>query len=362
MGGKLLLLLIMLVSASDGAYSAETSPNFPSDVAKFIEDRVPCDHFRGEPRDFDESYKHQFGERALKEEAERAAFLEEMTEKACSNMDNRLRALNKKYAGNKLVVDKLSEYEYLEIGSGYVFIHKDFPNAELIQSKLTAKGFMYVSVMEGKDWRGIDWSSPLPSKLIISIGSEVDVFAAQLAIETLLEYGPKDIGFVVLPKNDGALSLSMLAGRNLIGNNHVYRGNDIQKLLSPNLTRGDFDKFAKQSQPDPSAPCSKEMAACNGKELGCVRLRFAFEAASTCDDKCQLALFEKLQTATIPFHSIVSGRASVPFNCVGYRKDANGTEEGAKCIARLLGLEYRADGCNEDGWPYAAKIFIKDHQ
>lgn len=261
---KSLLMAAMFLLTAGPVYCMEPEQSFPPDVTKFIADRVPCDHFRSEPRDFDESYIRANGKQAEIEQAERADFLEEMTKKTCDQMDKRLRNLNKKYAGNRFIADKLAKYDYLDIGSGYVFIHKDFPNAHLIEQKLVAKGFTSsdVRLMKDKDWLGRNWNDPLPSQLTIQIGSEVDIFAAQLAIETLLEYGTKDIGVVVLQKNDGALSLSMLVGRNLIGNNHIYRGSDIQVLLSPNISRSDFDKFAKQALPDLSAPCAIEMMSC----------------------------------------------------------------------------------------------------
>jgi hypothetical protein len=210
-------------------------------------DRKSCDHFRSEPRDFDESYKRQYGKEAEIEEAERAAFLEKMTGKTCHQMDERLRLLNGKYRSNKLVADKLAAYAYLEIGSGYVHIHKNFPNAQLIQEKLIAKGFMSfdVQLMKGVDRHGLDWNQPLPAKLTIQIGSMVDVFPAQLAIETLLEHGSKDIGVVLLPKGDGGLGLTMLVGSAPVGNYHVYTGSSIQNLLAPGLSEEAFRKFEK---------------------------------------------------------------------------------------------------------------------
>lgn len=356
---KSFLMVPMFLLTTGSVFCMEPEQSFPPDVTKFIEERMPCDHFRGEPRNFDESYIRANGKQAEIEQAERADFLEKMKKKTCDQMDKRLRNLNKKYSGNKFIADKLSEYDYFDIGSGYVFMHKNFPNGKLIEQKLVAKGFMSydVRLMEGKDWLGRNWDDPLPSKLTIQIGSEVDVFAAQLAIETILEYGPKDMGVVVLPKNDGALSLSMLVGRNLIGNNHVYRGRDIQALLSPNLTRGDFDKFAKQALPDLSAPCAREMMSCNGIKDGCVSLRIDFDMPPKINDKYNLALYEKLQAAAIPFSNIGHSPPAAPFNCVGYRRELNGTEEGAKCIARLLGLEFRSEGCNVEDKPYTVKIY-----
>lgn len=365
MRSLLFQLLITLVLASNASYGAEAMQNFPPDVAQFIKDREPCDYFRGEPRQFDESYRREGGKKALEEEAERADFLEKRTNETCANLDNRLRALNKKYASNKVVADKLAEFEYLEVGSGYVFIHKDFPGAKLIQQKLIARGFesFDVMLMKGVDWRGWNWDHPPPTKLTIQIGSEVNVFAAQLAIETLLEYGPKDIGVVVLPKENRGLALSMLVGTKPAGNFYIYSGNEIQNLLVPNLTRSDFDRFTKQGKPDLSIPCSKEMAACNDSRNGCVSFRVYSDATSTCDIECQTKLLEKLQTANIQY-SLLKEILTIPYpnvagatsKCVGYRSDINGTAEGAMCIAKLLGVEYSSAGCNGDGMAYTVRV------
>lgn len=78
-----LLLAIFLVGASATSYvsSEELGITFPTDVQEFISDREACDHFRGEPRDFDVSYKEKVGKKAIIEEAERAEFLEKMKKK-----------------------------------------------------------------------------------------------------------------------------------------------------------------------------------------------------------------------------------------------------------------------------------------
>lgn len=244
---KLLMVVTAIISAANIAHCVEIEQIFPNDVTKFIGDRVPCDHFRSEPRDFDESYKREVGKKAELEEAKRATYLEKMTKKTCAQLDDRLRLLNRKYSSNKLVASKLAEYEYLEIGSCYVFIHKDLPDAKLIQEKLLAKGFMSynVKLMDDVDWRGVNWNQPLPAQLTVQIGYLVDVFPAQLAIETLLAYGPKNLGVVVLAKDNAGLGLSMLVGNKMVGNYHVYTGDSIQDLLTPMLSREAFSEFAK---------------------------------------------------------------------------------------------------------------------
>jgi len=355
---KLLMVVTTIFSAADIVHCAELEQTFPADVTKFIEDRVPCDHFRGEPRDFDKSYMREFGKEAEQEEAERAAFLEKRTEKTCYQMNERLRLLNSKYRSNKHISDKLAKYEYLEIGSGYFHIHKDFPNAKLILEKLVAKGFesFNVKLMEGLDWRHLNWDDPLPAQLTIQIGHDVEVFPAQLAIETLLEYGPKNIGVVVLPKDNMGLGLSMLVGRNPVGNYHVYTSSNIQKLLVPGLSNEAFRKFEKFKETKNTAiECSKLLTKCRNLKGRCVSLIYD---ATTCHGACQAKVLVTLYEAGIV--PTVRTSLTFPLSCVGYRKDIDGTEEGAKCIAQLLGFEFRPEGygfpvwgCNVDAYPYS---------
>src|SRR5882672_8712503 len=67
----------------------------PEEVARFIERRNACDHFRGE-----EAY-----------DAKRREFLEQQMLKLCVGSDKELAGLKKKYSGNKAVVTKLNGYE-----------------------------------------------------------------------------------------------------------------------------------------------------------------------------------------------------------------------------------------------------------
>jgi hypothetical protein len=338
----MLATFLVAVTATTYVSGEELGQTFPTDVKKFISDREACDHFRGEPRDFDVSYKEKVGKKAEIEEAERAAFLEEMAEKTCYQMNKRLTSLNRKYRTNKIVIDKLAQYEYLDIGEVYVEIHKNFPDAKLLQQKLIAKGFSqnYVTLVEDQT---------LPARFIIQIGSAVEVDAAQWAIEALLEYGPKGIGVVVLPKN--SLSFFMfriLIGNNPVGNYQVYTGDSIQKLLAPDLTQQDFEKFAKLIEPEPSGiECSKELTACRKLQGNCISMTVD---PSTCNRDCQMKVIEKLYSV-----GVSAALRTYPmdhYSCVGYRRDISGTEEGAKCIAKLLGYEYDPHGCNTDGRPY----------
>jgi hypothetical protein len=67
----------------------------PEDVARFVERRDRCDHFRGEEA-FD---------------AKRREFLEQQTLELCVGSDQQLAKLKKKYGSNKAVMTKLNEYE-----------------------------------------------------------------------------------------------------------------------------------------------------------------------------------------------------------------------------------------------------------
>ena len=86
----LALLFATLVLSVARAQSA-----LPADVARFVEQRDGCDHFRGEdPYD-----------------AERAKFLKERTRELCAGTDRRLKVLKEKYKTNPQVLSKLNEYE-----------------------------------------------------------------------------------------------------------------------------------------------------------------------------------------------------------------------------------------------------------
>lgn len=73
----------------------------PTDVARFIEKRDGCDHFRGE-----EPY-----------DAERREFLLKNMNKLCKGTDRQLARLKKKYAQQPAIMEKLSDYdEQIEAG------------------------------------------------------------------------------------------------------------------------------------------------------------------------------------------------------------------------------------------------------
>jgi hypothetical protein len=86
---------VLIAIAISFASAAIGQAPLPEDVARFIERRDACDHFRGE-----EAY-----------DAKRREFLEQQTLKLCVGSDKQLAGLKKKYAGNKAVITKLNDYE-----------------------------------------------------------------------------------------------------------------------------------------------------------------------------------------------------------------------------------------------------------
>lgn len=73
------------------------APQLPADVAKFVEQREGCDHFRGEMPDPSERQRMQGVERELR--------------KLCTGTDKKLAGLKRKYARNQTVLDRLNEFE-----------------------------------------------------------------------------------------------------------------------------------------------------------------------------------------------------------------------------------------------------------
>lgn len=261
-----LIVVIAFAFSANVVHCIELEPNqnFPADVKKFIEDRESCDHFSSEPREFDTTYYqggHQDGVALDPEEVERAEFLEKMTAETCYNMDKRLRLLNTKYRANPLVGNKLDAYSYIDIGSCYVEISNTVRFASLIEQRLVAKGFFssYVNLLDIERWQWKLGSPPHfrpgdvlsgsqqrgaspPEKLTIYISSEVDVFSAQLVIETLLEYDFKEIGVVWLPEESRLWHLFI--GMSSVEDSYVYSGAALQRLLTPGLSKKAFRKVA----------------------------------------------------------------------------------------------------------------------
>lgn len=73
----------------------------PSEVAKFIDQREGCDHFRGEVPDPPDRQRMREIEREIR--------------KLCTGTDKKLAQLKRKYAKNQAVLHRLSEFEdYIE--------------------------------------------------------------------------------------------------------------------------------------------------------------------------------------------------------------------------------------------------------
>lgn len=87
-----LFLLSVLTSI---CLQVSAQSKLPADVARFIEKRDGCDHFRGE-EPYDE---------------ERRKFLLDNIATLCTGTDNQLAQLKKKYAGRPEVIRKLNDYE-----------------------------------------------------------------------------------------------------------------------------------------------------------------------------------------------------------------------------------------------------------
>lgn len=237
---KSLLHLSMFILSIENSYGANSETSFPHDVVKFIEDRQVCDHFRGEPRDFDRSYLESGGEKAEREQAERAEFLEQKTKELCTGMDVRIDKLKQQYLTNAAVLEKLDEYDYIEVKpTTSVTMHKYFPNAKLLEQKLK-------KVVWNIKW--LDDES-LPIRWTIQIGHSTDVATAQRIIKTCLEFGPKDLGVEVLAK-EGVFHYyySVTLGGNVDKLHPVYEGDEIKKLLSPDLSQEYFDKLARKKE------------------------------------------------------------------------------------------------------------------
>jgi hypothetical protein len=92
---KSLTAVLFVVAIQFVTSVAQAQQAMPTDVARFIERRDLCDHFRGE-----EPY-----------DAERGAFLKFQIDKYCKGSDRQLATLKRKYERQKDVLSKLNEYE-----------------------------------------------------------------------------------------------------------------------------------------------------------------------------------------------------------------------------------------------------------
>lgn len=77
------------------AHAAEK--RLPPDVAKYVEQREGCDHFRGEFPD--------------PPDQQRMREIEQEIRKLCTGTDRKLSKLKRKYARNQMVMKRLNEFE-----------------------------------------------------------------------------------------------------------------------------------------------------------------------------------------------------------------------------------------------------------
>ena len=85
-----------LVCFGMGSVTA-TEVQLLADVAKFIEQREGCDHFRGETPEPPDKQRMKEVNREIR--------------KLCAGTDKKLEQLKRKYAKNQAVVKRLSEFE-----------------------------------------------------------------------------------------------------------------------------------------------------------------------------------------------------------------------------------------------------------
>jgi len=88
-------VVVMLCLISGSANAAEE--NLPTDVAKYVEQREGCDHFRGKVPD--------------PPDAQRMREIEREIRKLCTGTDKKLNKLKRKYVKDPAVLKRLSEFE-----------------------------------------------------------------------------------------------------------------------------------------------------------------------------------------------------------------------------------------------------------
>lgn len=93
---RLITTALALVCFGIGAAGAADN-RLPSDVARFVEQREGCDHFRGE-------FPDPPDEKRMRE-------IEREVRKLCTGTDKKLDRLKRKYAGNQAVLKRLNEFE-----------------------------------------------------------------------------------------------------------------------------------------------------------------------------------------------------------------------------------------------------------
>lgn len=79
------------------ASASAAEPRLPSDVARFVEQREGCEHFRGE-------FPDPPDEQRMKE-------IEREILRLCTGTDKKLAGLKRKYARNPVILNRLNELE-----------------------------------------------------------------------------------------------------------------------------------------------------------------------------------------------------------------------------------------------------------
>ena len=98
-----------------------------------------------------------------------------------------------------------------------------------------------------------------------------------------------------------------------------------------------------------AAHCPAEFRKCDPVMGTCVFVGIPVD--STCDRTCIARLITRIQQQ-IPTKMKIAASPKGVRGCVGYRPDLGGTEYGAMCLARGLGLRYESEGCSAGGWAY----------
>ncbi|WP_306391602.1 hypothetical protein [Telluria beijingensis] len=94
---NLLLKAVVILSCLNLGSANAAAEKLPADVAKYVQQREGCDHFRGEVPDPPDA-------RRMKE-------IEREIRKLCTGTDNKLSKLKRKYAEDQAVMKRLNEFE-----------------------------------------------------------------------------------------------------------------------------------------------------------------------------------------------------------------------------------------------------------
>lgn len=113
--------------------------------------------------------------------------------------------------------------------------------------------------------------------------------------------------------------------------------------------------------PSAAEICGQIFRICSSRrDVTCANVRVVGQlwgeaggSASTCQGACAEAVRDRLAGEGINAgHGVIDSGAPGPSGCVGFRPDLGGSEEGARCLAGLLGPSYQVGRCTSDGFPY----------